>query len=297
MNTGKIFWGVFFIVAGALLLIDRLGLLLIDFSTAWRFWPLVLILWGASLLVPSPKARWFAAGFGAVALAILVVAFVHMIWEPDFAGWDSEVTRQEFVEKFEGPVDRAVLRLDAGVGSFIIEDTTDHLFTATARSSFGEFDIRRESRNGEETISMEMIGGRRLRIGRIQNYVRMRLSPEPVWEIDIDAGAAKIQLDVSPLKVRTVLVNSGASSITVRMGSRLDHSKVMVDAGASSIRLEVPEEVGCSLFVDAPLSSKSISGFTKTGEGLYETEDYRTAERRIEVTIDAGVSSLRVTRY
>ncbi len=297
MNTGKIFWGVLFIVAGALLLTDRLGLLLIDFSTAWRFWPLVLVLWGASLLVPSPKARWVAAAFGAVALAILVVAFVHMIWEPDFAGWDSTVTRQEFVEKFEGPVDRAALRLDAGVGSFIIDDTTDHLFTATARSSFGEYEIRRESREGEETISMEMIGGRRLRIGRIQNYVTMRLSPEPAWEIDIDAGAAKIDLDLSPLKVRTVLVNSGASSVTLRMGSRLEHSKVMVDAGASSIRLEIPEEVGCSLFVDAPLSSKRISGFTKTGEGLYETEGYWTAERRFEVTIDAGVSSLRVTRY
>ena len=73
--------------------------------------------------------------------------------------------------------------------------------------------------------------------------------------------------------------------------------RMLVDAGASSITVLIPQGVGCSLSVDAALSSKRFPGFTKNEDGLYETDNYRTADRRIEITIDVGVSSLKVERY
>jgi hypothetical protein len=49
--------------------------------------------------------------------------------------------------------------------------------------------------------------------------------------------------------------------------------------------------------VDAPLSSKGFPGFAKVKDGTYRTDNYESATRRVNVGIDAGVSSIRVARY
>jgi hypothetical protein len=69
-----------------------------------------------------------------------------------------------------------------------------------------------------------------------------------------------------------------------------------VNAGASSIRIEVPESAGCRVRVEAPLSGKRLPGFEKVGKGEYETENFSSAEKKISLLLHAGVSSIRVTR-
>jgi hypothetical protein len=297
MKTGTLFWGTLLITGGVLLLLDRLNLLLIDMDGVWRLWPLILVLWGVFILVPKMRVRQVIVVCIALALAVVGVAFARTIWEPDSRRGEAKLIRKDFVEQMEGEVERAMLKLDAGAGSFLIDETTDHLFAAETHTTLGEYRVQRVTRLGEESITMEMESGKKLRIGRVENRVRMFLNTQPEWDLEFDAGAAKIDFDLRPLKVRSLFVNSGASSIRIRMGSLLKKAKVLVDAGASSISIEIPESVGCLLSVDAALSSKQFSGFTKTEDGLYETEDYWTADRRIEITIDAGVSSLKVERY
>jgi hypothetical protein len=48
-------WGIILIAVGSIFLLDRLGLDLWD--TAWKFWPVILILWGASKLIGGLKDR------------------------------------------------------------------------------------------------------------------------------------------------------------------------------------------------------------------------------------------------
>jgi hypothetical protein len=49
--------------------------------------------------------------------------------------------------------------------------------------------------------------------------------------------------------------------------------------------------------VEAPLSSKRLPGFTKVRDGIYQTDNFGTAEKSIRINVEAGVSSVRVTRY
>jgi hypothetical protein len=48
-------WGIMLIVVGAIFLLDRFGLDAWD--TAWKFWPVILIVWGASKLWGGLKDR------------------------------------------------------------------------------------------------------------------------------------------------------------------------------------------------------------------------------------------------
>ncbi len=48
-------WGIILIALGGVFLLDRLGMDIWDF--VWKFWPVILIVWGASKLLAGLKGR------------------------------------------------------------------------------------------------------------------------------------------------------------------------------------------------------------------------------------------------
>jgi hypothetical protein len=140
-------------------------------------------------------------------------------------------------------------------------------------------------------------GHRNWRIGRLDNYAIVRLHSRPAWNLDLNLGAARIDLDLTQLTVEHLSLNTGATRARIKLGDRAKESEVEVNAGASSITISVPESAGCELRVDAPLSSKHFRGFTKVADGEYRSENYSSAEKKISVSVHAGVSSVKVERY
>ena len=51
MKTSHIFWGIFFIAIGGLVLLGNLTALNFTWHSAWKFWPTVSVLIGVSILV------------------------------------------------------------------------------------------------------------------------------------------------------------------------------------------------------------------------------------------------------
>ena len=54
-KSGSLVWGVILIVFGVLVLLDQFDVDI--WNAVWRFWPVVLILWGADKLVRGLKER------------------------------------------------------------------------------------------------------------------------------------------------------------------------------------------------------------------------------------------------
>jgi hypothetical protein len=129
-----------------------------------------------------------------------------------------------------------------------------------------------------------------------RNHVDLRLNERPEWRLDLDIGAAEVDLDMRPYKVQSLDLDAGAAKVVIRLGALARESDISINAGASSVRLEVPEAAGCEIRVDAPLSSKKFPGFTRIGDGVYRTENFDTADHKITIRLDAGVSSLKVRR-
>lgn len=135
------------------------------------------------------------------------------------------------------------------------------------------------------------------RLGRFSHDAVVALNPGPAWDLDFSLGAARVEMDLSSLIVDRLKLENGAARTTIRLGNRGKETGVDIQAGASSIRIEVPEAAGCEVHVEAPISSKKFPGFMKTGDGEYRTENYSTAQSKISISINAGVSSIKVTRY
>lgn len=298
MKPGRVFWGVFFLFLGGLFLADRFGLFSLPYVSWWRFWPLILVLIGVSLLLRKSKLQWLPVALAAAALALLVTSLSTFSWvDAGFEG-NHDVRYQTLVVPSRPGLEKVTLRVETGAGSIELLDTTSAMFTAKTESAFGEYRLEHDSTGAGEEIRLMLEGQtRRWNFGRMRNSVELRLNSEPVWDLEFSLGASKLNLNLENCAVENLRLDCGASKSTIRLGSRLPEANVDIDAGASSIRLEVPESSGCEVRLDAPLSSKKFPGFSKIRDGLYRTENYDSATRRITVGIDAGVSSVKVTRY
>lgn len=298
MRAGRLFWGALFIVVGAFLLLERLNIFTFEWDFGWNIWPLALVLLGIALLVKNQPIRVISAVLGAVVLAFFLLSVLSFNWPFGGRSAGQAPVSQEFMEPFDPAVQHASFSLDAGVGTFIISDTTAHLVAATTRSDFARYDLAVERDSGRAEARLTLKGGNvRLHGSRGANRAEVRLNEAPAWNIDVDAGAAKVEADLTPFIIEKVNVDVGASSLQLKLGARAERSEVSVDAGASSIKISVPESTGCEVTIDAPISSKHLPGFQRFGEGVYRTDNFDSSDRKIFITIDAGVSSIRVTRH
>jgi hypothetical protein len=295
MKTGRVFWGVFFLSLGAAFLLERFGVLSLQWHHAWQWWPVVLIAWGSALLFGGKVVKLIAVIVAAVVLALVLTAMLN------FSSWYDDTDQgdlakgQLFQEEFTPGSTSASFALDAGAGVFTIGDTTSDFVAVKTSTSLGTYALDRSG--SDFTLHFEGTHRRHWPPGRISNHAQVHLNAAPVWDLDLDVGAAKVRCDLTPFKVQNLTMDCGAADVDLRLGGGVSETTVKVDAGASSLKIAVPSAAGCEVRIEAPLSSKTFPGFDRVSRGRYQTDNYSTAAQHISIEIDAGVSSIRIERY
>ncbi len=297
MKTGRVFWGVFFLVAGVLFLLDRITAWDLHIGLSWKFWPLLLVFIGLGLAIGGRVVRWVFAALGGCFLAILVASAFEGAWWHENDEWSDQSSVQAFHEAYTPGTGHASFRLLSGAGTFTLADTAGDLMTAETESRSGAYELDRTQGDSTVHLRLEYRGPERGWFRHGRNAVRIRLHPDPVWDVRFDVGASKLDIDASPLKVGSVEVAAGAADVHLKVGSRSPHTDVSVKTGASSVTIFVPESSACELQVKAPLSSTDFRGFEKVSRGFYRAGDPDTSANRVSISLDGGVSSLKVIRY
>lgn len=312
MSYRKIFWGVVLVIIGTLFILKNVGLIFFDWGTIWRLWPLILILWGISL-IPVKDYLKLIFSVAAIGLAVILVnrydkeGYYNFGWDKDRHSfeydfddnkWDSGSDVQELFQSDDSAIQRVELNLEAAAGDFRLTDTipVDHLLTFWKKGNIGDYSMTSEDDSSTRVISLA-INDSHVKLKNNGNRVKLGLSTRPVWDFDFDIGAASIRFDLSKYKVGNLKVDGGASSINIKMGDLNDLTNIDIDAGASSIDLDIPENVGAELKTETVLSSRNFEGFNKIESGLYRTKNFSQSTRKIFIDIDAGVSSLSIRRY
>ena len=144
------------------------------------------------------------------------------------------------------------------------------------------------------------LGGLRLtdlRIGAGASRLRIefdRPNPERLRRIDINAGAADLALEgLGNANFEELRFDGGAGNFTLDFGGQWRRSaEVDIDAGACSITIRVPKELGAKVVVGkSPLSSATLEGFRRSDRG-YVNESFGQSEHELVVNLDMGVGSL-----
>jgi len=303
MKYSNIFWGIILIFLGVLFILQNLGLVFFDWRSLWRLWPVILVLWGISIL---PVKSWIRMVLTLLVLAATLTFMLNKTvdvnrYDEETHWWnepEAKNVEQAFTIPYTDTVESTWLDLDAAAGVYSIRDTSNQLLEFEKSGSLVQYKYILKTSEDETKISIqpEEGGGIILR-KQNNNVVRMSLNTHPVWNINLDVGASAVKFDLSPFKVSNLDVDAGAASFVIKFGDRYPNTHVNIDAGASSISLEIPEGSGCDLRVSSVLSGKTIKGFERLERGHYRTDNFEESNNKIFVNVDAAVSSYSVTRY
>ena len=306
MKTSHIFWGTLFIVLGSLVLLNNFAAINLHWGNLWQFWPILLVLIGISMLVRNKYGKSALAGAAAILLALLLFTSVKL--STDFIKGDFEFVLNddedydfaitEYQESFDTSIAKAKLYLDAGLGSFSIGDTTSMLIFVKTEGIEKHYKLTKRDYDNVSKLNLKMKKTTfHLGKNKFKNRVEIALNENPTWDINIDGGAASMNLDLTKFNIENIDVGMGAAALYVKLGSLSDRTRLNVEAGASDIDILVPEEVSCQVKTDDVLSSKNIYGFTKIKSGLYRTAEFDESGKKIFIEIDCGVSSINISRY
>jgi len=331
MRSNRLIPGTILVVIGILYLLDNFGFIDFNFWSLLALWPIFLIMAGVNLVFAHNKSEWATItklAVLAVGLGILIyggLSHRNVGWtswtfsdsrssNDDNDDWDSSDTtggrrdsiikvdgNSVFHEAFKPGTQIAQLNITGGAATYTLKGTTADLFEAATKEYSSHYRLKTHSDSTSTTLDFDM---RNRKHGFIFNFGNKRgnradikLNAAPEWNIDLEAGAAKADFDLSAFKVHNLTVQGGAASFDVRMGQPLAETKLDFQTGAASVKVSIPANAACRITTDTGLSSKSFDGFTKTGDDTYETPGFAAAVNKMYINMEGGVSDFKVTRY
>jgi hypothetical protein len=307
MKPKNIFWGALLIALGTIFLLDNVNLLDFSWDFLWKFWPLVLIVFGLILFIKNDLIKIILAALAAIILALTFYASFKSVTGSFNDGIEfyvdeddvisGEIDTSNYAVQFAPDLNSATFKLDAGAGTFLLKGVTDSLLSAKSFGIKNNYILNSQIQDSYAFVKLKMKKTRfSIDEGKVKNKLDVNLNKKPKWNLDLDLGAATVDFDLSKHKIEKLNLDVGAASVKLKLSDLLDESNISIDAGASKIEIEVPESVGCELKVDASLSSKNVSGFNQLNSEHYQTENFESSKKKIYIKIDCGVSSIEVKR-
>ena len=114
-------------------------------------------------------------------------------------------------------------------------------------------------------------------------------------DLNLHTGANEELLDLSGTQVRNLVVDTGASKTDITLPAAAGYTRASVKFGVASVNIVVPQGVAASIQVNAGLSGVKIDEmrFPQTG-GRYESPDYATATHKAEIVVTSGLGSIEI---
>ncbi|HNY01635.1 MAG TPA: DUF5668 domain-containing protein [Bacteroidales bacterium] len=311
MKYRHVFWALVLIAIGTLFMLNNFGVLEFGFRALWSLWPLILILWGISIL-PIRDSIKIVALCSVLALTVIFYDRIaqnsswfrfHNIhingrdWdddEEDSGTYDYQP--QNLSVPYDSMSTRGTLKLEAAAGNFILQGLTSDYLSFNKTGDIGNYSLTTNEENGRKTISLSLEkSGVRHNVN--ENKVEIRLNEKPSWNLDFDIGAAEITMDLRDYRIDTTNIDAGASSIHIQIGNKMPVTVMTFNAGASSITVDIPRESGCQIKSESFLISKEFEGFSKKGDGIYQTDNFSTGKNKIYLTVKTAISKIEINRY
>jgi len=324
MKNDRLFSGLVLVIIGTVFLLHNFHVIDFHWSNLFRLWPVFLVIGGINLLLANTRTAW--ATVLKVLVLIIGLGFVLFanIHRRDESGSrfsfnfkdddrdddmdtvfnDGDIKSSKgissiYQQAYTPDVKRASLFVSGGATKFIINSTTDSLFKASTHETFGNYFLTMDKTDSVTALVFKMKdhNNRFHWDSDRKNEARISLNTIPVWDIELKGGAAEMNFDLTPFKVRKLDISGGATSSTIKLVDNLPLTDVSVSTGASEVEISIPKNAACDIEVHSGLSSNDFEGFTKINSNHYTTPGFDGAARKIHIRLKGGVSDFEVKRY
>jgi len=261
MRRGDVFWGGILVILGGLFLLQANGLISDVFG--W-FWPILLVLLGG----------WILAGR----------------YLPGLAGNSME----DFSIDLQGAT-QIGLNIDHGAGSIALVGGAPAGVAVRGTQASG---MSMKTHLQGERLDVKIDAGPSFIpfLGPDSGVWQYQLNQDVPFNLDVDSGASSMDFDLTDIKVAHLSVDTGASTLKIKLPAHAGSTLVDIDSGAATLDLTVPQGVAARVRARQGASTFNIdlSRFPMLDNGLYQSADFATASNKVEINLDGGANAVTV---
>lgn len=287
MKADRIVLGLFVVMVGGVWLLVNLGLLpATTVRELWRFWPLLLVIWGILLL--------FGKGSSGGSGCLIVILILFMIFGGIFAFIPTfGVTGSMVQTGISNNFDARSMRLDLTqhAGEFQLDSHSDDSQLIKLRLQTSVQPVINHTPSGD-LAEISVVDQNKVAVGNRVSRWELSLLEDMPAEITMRTGALDAEIDMSHLLVKALDIKAGAGDLTMKLGQT--DGRINVQSGASSITIYIPENVGIRLHTSGALVSVNSKNarVISIGERRYESRDIDTKDAIIEIELTAAAGSV-----
>ena len=299
-KSGQLFWGFLFLTIGVLFFLDKNDFQLLIPSEISSYWPLLIILWGVAIIVKGTILKPIVSAISGVFLGLFIFGSIFGIENTSNSQNEitKEITSAIFYEDYRDSTEFATLSLRTGASTINVGGFTDKLISGSSAGVSNLLNFKTRYRDNSARVvlrhskdEIDLFGDNEHR------KLDFSLNENPIWNIDLKVGAATIKMDLSEYKVSKFNIKTGATTTDLKLGNREETIKVNIEMGAATMKIRIPKESACQIKGDMVMVVKDLDGFENIGKKRYQTENFNSAQNKIFINFDGGVSTLKVKRY
>jgi hypothetical protein len=299
MNPSRLRTGVFFILTGSILLLNTTGVL------GWSFWVDLVWLWPVLLIAIGVEKVLLATRVRQLAYISSLILILTVVWA--WSSYARETRIEEPTFDFDADFTKAypldstytslVADIDFGAGKLYIGSSSTELFNGEFYSRHGRPRVDLDQRRSRAMVEVRTDNmGEFHWPGKLGNRWKIGVTDRLPVRLNIDCGAAGLELNLSEIQLERLDLNCGASEIDLVIGIKNPRVDAYIDCGASNLNIKIPRGAGLRVHRDIAVSSFRSPGLELTKRGSYrETPAFDGAPIQINLDLEAGVSAFTVS--
>lgn len=294
-RPGRLFWGGILLIIGFMLLLENLGVAEFSIGSLWRLWPLAIVAIGFSILSVSSRL-WRALSI------LFIIATLTLVVLVGTSTVDIDTTQSQAAESVtlvNENIDSAQIDIKMGAGELKIRsaDESGIVVRSTLDSNAATLNQSEATDDSTKQIWISLEGSSSWWIGNQPNNLATYITKELPFSLSADIGAASVDADFSELLLSDLTIKTGASSASLKIGDKVDFLPIRIEAGVSDISVMVPRSSGVRVTTEGGLSSNDLRALNEKDNGVFESENYEEADKKVEIQVKTGLSSFSLERY
>jgi len=310
VDRGRLNWGVFFIVLGAVPLAYHQGAVSSSvLGDAWRLWPLILIGIGLAFILSRTPAFFVGGTIVAICLG-LVFGSVLAVGPNVGCGFDgSNPYTVSRTGTFDGS---SSVQLNLQCGSATVTTSTDGQWHVDATNSSGKA-TQVTSDNGALQVTSAGTNGWQFDRGKDDWRISLPSGSQIDLTSSLDMGDAHFNLSSANVSSARFTLNLGSLHVDLT-GAHVGNLNVSTNLGSAFVTLDGSSNVSADLKTNlgsldvcvpaglgvqvAASDSLSSSDFHDAGlvrmDGQWQTPGYSSATYKANLTVETSLGSLKL---
>jgi hypothetical protein len=308
MHIGRIRTGAILISVGIVLLLNTTGQL------SWMVWGRILSLWPVALVAIGIELLFKKTSLSILSilspiLFIIAILGPALIFKPDFSRIHGAAETYLWSQDLDTTLTKVDATIDINAGDLNLSSGTDQLISAELDywDKKPSVDYEKKANN---SATIEILDQGRTHRSWDWGWARIwwgenekenwdiKLSDRISMDLNINAKADRIKLDLSDLQLVNLNMDTKASHVDITIGDLVDNVTGRITSKASTLYLSFPEDMALRIENRAKMSTTSFSHINlKEIEDGYETPDFENAPRKLTLYLDGSVTKLRIDQY